>query len=68
MTKDEKIRLYDKYSNIRNLRGYRDYDVCKACEIAPSVISAWKSGVNIPKVDKLKKISVFLEVPITELI
>lgn len=62
------MTLYEKYSVIRDIRGLRDYDVAKGCGIAPATISDWKRGKTMPKVDKIKKIAEFLNVPVTELI
>ncbi len=62
------MTLYEKYSVIRDIRGVKDFDVAKGCDIAPSTLSDWKKGRSMPKIDKIKRIAEFLGVPVTELI
>lgn len=55
--------IFDKYLQEKKLTAYA---VSKATGIPGSTFSDWKHGRSSPKVDKLKKIANFLEVPLEE--
>ena len=48
---------YARYAEIRDSRGMKDSDVCKATGIAQGSISDWKHGRSVPKADKIQKIA-----------
>lgn len=56
--------MYDNYRMYRDFKNLTDYKVAKATGINRSTFSDWKSGRSVPKLDKLKKIADFLDVPI----
>lgn len=53
--------MYERYSKIRDERGFKDADVARATGIGKSTLSDWKNGKSIPKEDKLIAISQFLK-------
>lgn len=55
---------YEVYARMRDARGVSDYAVCMATGVAPSTVSAWKSGDYTPKLDKLKKIADYFGVSV----
>lgn len=58
-----KNNLYERYEQIRDLRGYTDYKVTQLAGIkGTATISNWKNGKYIPKEDKMKAIADALEV------
>lgn len=59
---------YEKYAAIRDERGMTDYAVSKETGISASTFSEWKSGVYVPKVDKIAKICKLFCVTIDEII
>ena len=62
------IRLYDRYSEIRDRKGLNDFQVSRETGVPQASIYDWKYGRSTPKVDKLKKIADFLEVSLDELV
>ena len=56
---------YERYAEIRDSRGMKDSDVCRATGIAHGSISDWKHGRSIPKADKIKKIADALNVSVS---
>ena len=58
---------YSKYAQLRDERGYSDYRVSKETDIAASTISDWKSGISVPKSDKLLLIARLFGVPMEAL-
>lgn len=56
--------MYSAYEELKTKRGVTDYQVSKATGVAASTLTAWKKGDYTPKVDKLKKIAEFFNVPI----
>lgn len=59
---------YQKYATLRDNRGITDYRVATDTGIATATISAWKSGIYSPKIDKLQAIAKLFNVPLTELL
>ena len=49
-------------------KGVTAYEVSKATGIPNSTFSDWKTGKSKPKIEKLKKIAEYFQIPITELI
>lgn len=52
---------YDRYSLLRDKKGYTDYRVCKLAGIETSTMSSWKTKRYEPKVSTLQKIASVLE-------
>ena len=48
---------YERYAEIRNSVGMKDFDVSKASGIGSSTFSDWKNGRSNPKEAKLRKIA-----------
>lgn len=63
-----KILSYEKYARIRDERKLTDYAVSKKTGISTSTFSEWKSGKYVPKVDKLMKIALVLNVQLEKLL
>ena len=59
-------KLYEVYRRLRDERGLKDIDVAKECGLGPYVLSSWKMGHSVPKIDKLVKIADFFGVSIEE--
>lgn len=57
---------YDRYSLIRDKKGYTDYRVCKLADMETSTISSWKTKKYEPKVQTLQKIANVLECNISD--
>ncbi len=60
--------MYAAYARIRDQRGLTDYRVARDTGIATTTLSSWKQGKYTPKIDKLQKIAVYLDVPINALL
>lgn len=58
---------YRNYARLRDAKGFSDYRVAKETGIGASTISDWKSGISVPKADKLMQISRLLSVSMEEL-
>lgn len=56
--------MYAKYVALRNKKGVTDYRVSEDTGITKSTFTDWKSGRSNPKIDKLKAIADYFEVPI----
>lgn len=56
--------MYSDYRIFRDFKKLTDYKVAQATGISRSTFSDWKSGRSAPKLEKLKKIAEFLEVPV----
>ena len=57
--------MYEKFSKLLQDYGVSAYKVSKETGISQSVFSEWKRGKSQPKLDKLRKIADFFNVPIT---
>ena len=67
--------MYEKYAELRDNLGLKDYQVAKTSGVLTSTLSEWKkyheSGGKQgyqPKLEKLKAIANALGVPVTEII
>lgn len=58
------VKLYEKFAGLLEITNKTAYRVSKDTGIAQSVLSDWKRGISNPKVDKLKKLSDYFDVPI----
>lgn len=56
--------MYKNYERVRNSKGLKDSDVCKATGISSATMSEWKNGRYTPKLDKLSRIADFLGVSV----
>lgn len=57
--------MYKKYEELLELKGCRTADVCRETGIDPSTFSHWKKGLYLPKLEALKKIADFFDVPVS---
>ena len=60
--------MYEKYAELRDLKGINDAKVSEATGIPPSTFTDWKQGRSKPKLEKLVKIAKFFEVSVEEFI
>lgn len=58
------VKLYEKFAGLLEITNKTAYRVSKDTGIAQSVLSDWKRGISNPKVDKLKKLSDYFNVPL----
>lgn len=56
--------MYKNYAKIRDSKGLTDYAIAKGTGISSGTFGDWKKGNYQPKIDKLKKIADFLDVPL----
>lgn len=56
--------MYKKFAELLDKNNKTTYQVAKETEIAQSTFSDWKSGRSKPKVDKLKILAKYFDVPI----
>lgn len=59
------MNLYLKFAKLLQQYNITAYRVAKDTEISTSTLSDWKTGRSNPKLDKLRKIADYFEVPIT---
>ena len=60
--------MYDDYARIRDAKGLKDADVCRATKISAGTMSDWKKGRYDLKAEKLVRIAEFLEVSVDQLL
>lgn len=56
--------MYERYCELKNLKGLTDTQVAEYCGFSKSTLSDWKSGKGTPKLDKIQKIAECLDVSI----
>ena len=56
--------MYEKYKRLLKASGDTTYRMCKVTGISTSTMTDWKAGKYTPKIDKLKKIADYFDVPI----
>jgi transcriptional regulator with XRE-family HTH domain len=56
--------MYKKFEKLLAENNVTAYQVAQATGIATATLSAWKSGVYTPKLDKLLKIAEYFDVPL----
>lgn len=59
--------MWEKYEQIRNLKGFRDADVARGASIPKATFSNWKRGIYSPKLEKLQRIAAFLGCSVADL-
>lgn len=57
--------MYLKFAKLLQMNNTTAYKVAKDTKISTSTLSDWKTGRSTPKIDKLKKIADYFDVPIT---
>lgn len=60
--------MYERYCELRDLKGYKDADIYRITGVAKSTLSDWKNGKSKPKQDKLIPIAKCLGVSVNYLI
>lgn len=60
--------MYNRYCELKKLKGYKDADIARISGVAKSTLSDWKHGKSIPKQDKLKSIADCLDVTLDYLV
>ena len=56
--------MYNKYALLRDKKGITNYRVATDTRIPKSTFTDWKSGRSNPKIDKLKILAKYFDVPI----
>ena len=59
---------YEKYAEIRDLKGYKDSDISRLAKIPPSTFSEWKKGHYTPKYEKMSRIAAVLGMEYSEFV
>ena len=60
--------MYERYARLRDEKGLTDAKVSKLTGISKATLSQWKSGLYVPKRDKIKKIADLLDVSVSYLV
>lgn len=60
--------MYEQYEKLRNEKGVTDYRVAIETGIPKSTFTDWRQNRSQPKVEKLKKLAAYFEVPIEKLL
>lgn len=68
LAKERRVKLYENYAKLRDARNMTDYEVSKQTGIATATLSNWKNGNYTPKLEKLKAIAAFFEVPLSAIV
>lgn len=55
---------YKKYAELRDKNNLTDYRVSKETNIGRSTFTDWKNGRSKPKIEKIKKLADYFDVPI----
>jgi len=58
--------MYGRFEELLKAHGVTAYQVAKATDISTATLTEWKKGTYTPKIDKLKKIADYFNVPVTE--
>lgn len=56
--------MYERYCELRDMKGLTDTQVAEYCGFSKSTLSDWKSRKGTPKLDKISKIAECLDVSI----
>lgn len=56
--------MYEKYAKLREEKKVTDYRVAIDTGITKSTFTDWKNGRSEPKIDKLKRLADYFNVPI----
>lgn len=56
--------LYERYASLRDKQKITDYKVSKDTGISTATLSSWKNGMYSPKIDKLKLLADYFNVPL----
>ena len=60
--------MYSYFRNVIDQKGISAYRVSKDTGIPYGTLSDWKLGKSKPKVEKLKKIAIYLDIPLENLL
>lgn len=52
--------MYERYCQLRDLKGFSNYRIAKECGITQAALSDWKNGKSTPNTEKLIKIAKLL--------
>ena len=56
--------MYERYASLRDKHNITDYRVSKDTGVSTATLSSWKSGAYNPKIDKLKILADYFDVPL----
>ena len=56
--------MYKRFEKLRKKKKVTTYRVCKETGISTATMSSWKNGRYTPKMDKLKILADYFEVPV----
>ena len=56
--------MWDKFKKLCDEKGLKPNNVAKEIGIASGTITNWKNGKGTPKIDKLKKVADYFNVPL----
>lgn len=59
--------MYERYARLRDEAGLTDAKVSKLTGVSKATLSQWKSGLYVPKRDKIKKIADLFDVSVSYL-
>jgi len=62
------LTFYEKYERLKEAKEVSNYQVSKETGIAEATLSEWKNGKYAPKIESLKTLAKYFDVPLTELI
>ena len=62
------MTFYEKYEKLRQEKGVSNYRVSEATGISEATLSEWKNGKYSPKIDSIRVIAKYFDVPFTDLI
>lgn len=62
------LTFYEKYEKLRQEKGVSNYRVSEATGISEATLSEWKNGKYSPKIDSIRVIAKYFDVPFTDLI
>ncbi|HCL03812.1 MAG TPA: XRE family transcriptional regulator [Lachnoclostridium phytofermentans] len=57
--------MFKKYQELLKDRGLTSYKVSKETGIAYATLSDWKNGKSKPKIDKIRTLSLYFNVPVS---
>lgn len=58
------VKMWDKFKKLCDEKGVKPNNVAKIVGIASGTITNWKNGKCVPKIDKLRKVADYFNVPL----
>lgn len=55
--------MYERYAELRDLKGVTDYQVAKETGVNPAILYSWKAGRWNPSAGTVIKLAQYFEVP-----